>query len=139
MRKELIDRLNNFFKKNSVALGTKSTIEEIENAEKALNTKFDPDYNEFLLNWGGCIVGTSEIYGLNNCELLDEETVIELNESFREDNPEIPSDWLVIGSDYAGNPIAIDNIGKIVVDDHDSGTIEILASSFEEYIENSLI
>jgi len=138
MKQELIDRLNDFFKENPVALGKKSTLEEIIQAEKSIGIKFDPAYALFLLNWGGCVVVASEIYGFKNCEFLDEETVIDLNETFREDDTEIPSDWLIIGSDHAGNPVAIDKEGKLLVKDYDLGEVFPLADSFEEYLEKSL-
>ena len=50
----------------------------------------------------------------------------------------VNNDWLIIGTDYAGNPVGIDKDGKVLMLDYDFGGCNVLGESFEDYILKSL-
>ena len=102
-----IEKINDFFTANPIAKGIPSSREEIINAEKELGIKFDKDYVFFLLNYGGSLIKEKEIYGLRNSEMMGDDDIINLTKVFRENERE-NNDWLIIGTDYAGNPVGID-------------------------------
>ena len=133
MEKSTIEKINDFFANNMIAKGTPSNLDEIARAEKELGIKFDKDYVYFLLNFGGALIKNKEIYGLHNSELMGEDSIISLTKRFREEGNE-HLDWLIIGSDYAGNPIGISKEGKVLLQDYDNGELNVLAESFEDYI-----
>jgi len=133
MESGTIDQLESFFKKRPIARGIASSIEDLDNAEKHLGLKFDSDYVQFIITFGGCAVGRREVYGFINSEILDEITIIDLTERYREDGGE-NMNWLIIGTDYSGNYIGIDESGKLLKYDHDFGELVILAETFEQYL-----
>ena len=112
MEKSTIEKINDFFANNMIAKGTPSN---------------------FLLNFGGSLIKNKEIYGLHNSELMGEDSIISLTKRFREEGNE-HLDWLIIGTDYAGNPIGISKEGKVLLQDYDNGELNVLAESFEDYI-----
>ena len=137
MKESTIKLIDNFFAANPIAKGQPVSEKEINNAEKKLGIKFDKDYISFLRNYGGSVIKATEIYGFRNSELLDDTDIIEITTEYREENSE-NNDWLVIGSDYAGNPVAININGNIITYDHDSDEEILLADTFEDYILISL-
>jgi len=76
MEKSTIEKINDFFASNMIAKGTPSNLEEIAHAEKELGMEFDKDYVYFLLNFGGSLINSNEIYGLHNSEMMGEDTII---------------------------------------------------------------
>ena len=132
MEKDTILMIEDFFRKNPIAKGEPATREEIAKAEKELCLKFQEDYVFFLLNYGGSMIKNKEIYGFHNSELMDDTDIVELTELFREDDGN--EKWLIIGTDYCGNSIGMDENGKILVHDHDVGEDVILGETFEDYI-----
>ena len=72
-----------------------------------------------MLNFGGSLIKNKEIYGLHNSELMGEDSIISLTKRFREEGNE-HLDWLIIGTDYAGNPIGISKEGKVLLQDYDN-------------------
>ena len=137
MEKSTIEKINDFFANNMIAKGTPSNLEEIVHAEKELGIQFDKDYVYFLLNYGGTLIKNKEIYGLHNSELMGEDSIISLTKRFREEESE-HLDWLIIGTDYAGNPIGISKEGKVLLQDYDYGELNVLSESFEDYILKAL-
>lgn len=70
----------------------------------------------FTMNFGGCVIGDKEIYGIYNTELLGNETIIDINmesQLLLEKN-------LIIGFDGFGNPVFINKLGKIYCYDVDT-------------------
>ncbi|RKV87689.1 MAG: SMI1/KNR4 family protein [Bacteroidetes bacterium] len=132
-----IEKINDFFTANPIAKGIPSSREEIINAENELGIKFDKDYVFFLLNYGGSLIKEKEIYGLRNSEMMGDDDIINLTKVFRENESE-NNDWLIIGTDYAGNPVGIDKDGKVLMLDYDFGGCNVLGESFEDYILKSL-
>ena len=142
MEKQLINRLTNFLSQNELFKGMPATADQIFQAEKNLNVTLDEDYKEFISLFGGSYVGVP-VYGFNNCEMISNESVVELTEDFRSsyghDNrwPKI-SQRYVISISGNGDPIIIDKDGKIKIYFHDSNEEEVLADSFHELIEKNL-
>lgn len=133
MHESTINKIEAFFRDNPIAKGVPATPQEIGNAENVLNIRFDADYVLFQLHCGGSMIGSNEIYGFHNSELMDDTDIIELTMSYREDY-DGDMDWLIIGSDYSGNQIGINEHGNVVTHDHDFGGHCILAETFEQYI-----
>ena len=116
--------------------GSGST-ELVNKAEAELGIKFNNDYKEFLLKYGGACIGSKFIYGINKHRDMDKElnNVVFVTKFYRnQDWPDI-DDWYIISDDFDGNPIGIDPEGKVWLSDHDSGFEKIkLADSFEEFL-----
>jgi hypothetical protein len=132
-----IERLNNFFEDNPIAKGVPTNESEIREAEEVLNIKFDSDYISFQTMYGGSMIKATEVYGFHNSELMSDDNIIDLTKSYRE-NEDGDISWLIIGTDYSGNSIGIDENGKVLVYDHDLEELHYFANSFEEYILKAL-
>lgn len=137
MKDDLEKKLDDFFSKNPIAKGGLHKLENIEHIEKSLKLKLNKSYQEFILKYGGSIVKSIEVYGIFNSELMDEVDIIELNRSFKEGSKDI-NNWFIIGSDYCGNPIGINEKGEVLCNDFDMGGVYIIANSFENYLDECL-
>ncbi|APU09438.1 1,3-beta-glucan synthase regulator [Cellulophaga lytica] len=133
MQVNTFKKIEDFFEKNPIAKGIRSTENEIKHAENELNIQFDKDYIFFQLKYGGSLIKAGEIYGFHNSELMEDTDIVELTKSYRQ-NENGFIDWLIIGTDYSGNSIGINKDGNVLVYDHDFKELKILANSFEEYI-----
>ena len=116
------------------------SIEEIENASQEIGVPFAADYREFLLMFGGAMVGPYPIFGLGPVEVMGNEwSVIEVTRRYRNDGVPGCDAWVVFSEDHAGNPIGMDADGKVWIYDHDFGGVTELASSFEAYVRNQCL
>lgn len=118
--------------------GGSCTIHEILDAQEKLKVKFHPDFIDFLLKYGGGIVGSYYVYGLKKISLMGSElwSVIQ-NTQFYKETQKWPGigDWYIISEDGSGNPIGIDPEGKVWVSDHDNDFEKVkLANNFEEFL-----
>ena len=138
MDSRIEERLDLFFLKNQIALGTKCSEKDIKLIENSLGEKLSDTHKEFLLKYGGSIVGDLAIYGLINSELMDENTVVELTESFVNDGVRLKKGQYVFSYDGSGNPIIQDTNGQILFFDHDIGEFEVLAVSLHDLIDENL-
>jgi len=113
------------------------TDDEIARAALELGCTFVDDYVTFLRRYGGATVGGSEIYGLRPVEGMGVEwSVVMVTQRFRQDRFPGTEDWYVISDDGYGNPIGIARDGRVMISDHDTGTISVLENSFEEFLVN---
>ena len=129
-KNNLFNKLHEFFKKNPVASGQPTTEEEVLIIQKKLNLTLNDEFKKFTMDFGGCVIGDKEIYGIHNSELLGDETIIDINineELFLDKN-------LVIGFDSFGNPIFIDEFGKIYIYDVDENNYSKISESFFNYL-----
>lgn len=134
IKKDIKTRISEFYKSNPIAIGKKATASDVNLIESKLKLKLDEDYIDFITSFGGGLIGSSEIYSMSNSSMMDED-IIELNETYKNDNFwEGIDNWIIIGSDHSGNPIGIDLDGKIVSNDHDFGGIYVIAESFSDYL-----
>ena len=130
----LIERLQDFFRKNPITVGEPSTAEELLLVEQAMQLKLDETHRYLLLHYGGVVIGDIRIYGLKNTELIGDETFVELTNDFRE-QMSIEAQQYVISVDDMGNPILIDTVTrKVILYNHDIGVYEKLFDSLEELI-----
>jgi len=142
MNKEIVEQIKKFLSENEMFSGQPASEAQISDAEKKLGVEFDKEYKEFISLFGGSYVGVP-IYGFNNCEMLSDETVVELTMGFREAYKE-DDRWPVLEHSYvvsmtgSGDPVIINDKGNIVVYLHDNNEEEILANSLQELIEQNL-
>ena len=108
-----------------------------EKAVQQFEESFGPipePFRWFLLKCGGGVIGSEWIDGI--------EQLPQSHRKFQREQG--PGGWrmseaFVIGWDGAGNPIAIDRAsGTVVSEDHNFSGAHVLASSFEQFIENGL-
>jgi hypothetical protein len=143
MKQELIDKIKLILSDNDLFAGKSVDEEIIKNAEKELNINFDKDYVQFLSLFGGSYTGFP-VYGFNNCEMLSEETVIDLTKDFR-NNYSVDNRCELIQSSYVisisgnGDPVFISLDNKVWIYYHDDDETEELNKSFEELIEQNLM
>lgn len=110
--------------------------EEIEAASEELGMPFSADYKDFVLRYGGALVGSSPIIGLRAAELMGalEGSVVKATQHFRKDGWPGVESWAVISIDPFGNPIGLAADDSVWLSDHDSHVIEKVAESFQDYL-----
>ncbi|GIP00373.1 hypothetical protein J14TS5_54580 [Paenibacillus lautus] len=143
MNEALMERLQKFLLRQDRAslVGSPATQEEIAHAEQQLNVTFHEDYVRFIRMFGGAYAGLA-VHAFSNASSIGNETIIDLTLDFREQCKEIPfGDVLrtsyVISIDGSGDPIIIDQTGKVSIYYHDTGEAKLLAESFEALIEDN--
>lgn len=135
----LIERLQDFFRKNPITVGEPSTAEELLLVEQAMQLKLDETHRYLLLHYEGVVIGDIRIYGLKNTELIGDETFVELTNDFRE-QISIEAQQYVISVDDMGNPILIDTVTReVILYNHDIGVYEKLFDSLEDLILSKLM
>ena len=137
MNKETLDRLDHMFAESPIMRASELPSEsEVDAASKEIGIKFPEDYREFLLRYGGAMVGAYPIFGLRPAEVMGKSrwSVVDMTRQVRSWGLDGVSNWIVFSEDHAGNPIGMDADGKVWIYDHDFGGVTELAGSFEEYI-----
>src|SRR4051794_34532366 len=114
MRQDTIARLDAEFAEFPImrADGAPSQA-EIAQAEQQIGVPFDEDYREFLLRYGGAMVGPYPIFGLRTVEVMgtDHWSVLDVTRHYRSDGVPGVERWVVISEDHAGNPVGMDAEG----------------------------
>ena len=100
---------------------------------------FDPDYREFVLRYGGGMVGAVPIYGLRKAEFMGtiggNGTAPELTLLFTTKRWPGIAEWFIFSVDQGGNPIGFNKDGTVWLSDQtDFRQIVQLASSFEDFL-----
>ena len=134
MNQDTINALREFFQENPILQGQPATPTEVEQAEVQLNANFNSDYKQFIILFGGSMVGTYPVYGITNSEVMEDRTVIDLTISFREGGWPGADHNYVFSIDQSGNAIMFDKKGAIISFDHDAGEEYTLATSFDDFI-----
>ena len=111
---------------------TPNSASEIDSAETLLGFKFDSNYVEFLLKFGGCFVGV-DVYGVRNSSFLANYNIIDLTNDFKKEDI-VKGLICVISLDGSGNSIYMNENFNIMIFDHNNGTEEILYNDFESMI-----
>lgn len=135
MKESLLERLKVFLfkKEHHTLLGEPASEEKIIYAQQSLGVQFDKDYVQFIKMFGGAYAGLA-VHAFSNGYSIGNETVIDLTLAFRQQfSGVLSSTSYVISMDGGGNPIFMDSSGKVFLCDH--GTIQLLAKSFEQLIE----
>lgn len=109
---------------------------EIVQAEREIGVPFPEDYWQFLLRYGGAMVGSRPVFGLRPVEVMgvDHWSVQDVTRHYRSHGVPGTDQWVVLSEDQAGNPIGIDSSGVVWIHDHDFGGLAHLAKDFENYI-----
>jgi hypothetical protein len=136
MSPEIWTALDEMFAKHPITKAEPVPYEEIDQAAMTAGVHFPQDYREFIHRYGGAIVGPYPVVGLRKAKAMarTESSVFDVTEQFWRQGWRGVNDWLVISIDHAGNPIGLDKDGKIWISDHDAGLVEVIASTFEEYL-----
>jgi len=133
---DTIDRLDALFAEFPILRAADVPSEaEIAQAEREIGVLFSEDYREFLLRYGGGMVGPYPIYGMRPVEVMGNRWhVRELTQDYRSDDVPGVERWVVISEDHGGNPLGMDANGAIWIHDHDFGGVSAIADSIEQYI-----
>lgn len=139
MKIELLNAIDEEFEMCPEAFGGTVNIEEVMQAEVELKVKLPEDFKRFLLKYGSGAVGEAIVLGLREAEFVATPSFVEKSLQFRNILPEGYENFIVIGVDSAGNPVGFNSPNtEIITFDFDFGGKEIIASSFEEYLEKAL-
>jgi SMI1-KNR4 cell-wall len=135
MRNQTWQALDNLFSKSPRLKAEGVERAEVIDAEREVGVKLAEDYKEFIRRYGGAMVKAFPIYGVRRATSMgNDETLVEVTKDFRQQHWPGVENWAVISTDHSGNPIGLDAEGKIWISDHDARAIQLLASSFEEYL-----
>lgn len=109
---------------------------EISDAETELGIPFGTDYRQFLLQFGGAMIGPYPIFGLRPVEVMGDNywSVVDVTKRYRKDEIPGTNEWIVFSEDHSGNPVGFDQMGVIWTHDHDFDGIRRVCDSFEEYV-----
>lgn len=139
MKIELLNAIDEEFEMCPEAFGGTVNIEEVMQAEVELKVKLPEDFKRFLLKYGSGAVGEAIVLGLREAEFVATPSFVEKSLQFRNILPKGYENFIVIGVDSAGNPVGFNSPNtEIITFDFDFGGKEIIASSFEEYLEKAL-
>jgi hypothetical protein len=135
MMPDIMTQLEAKFREHPFLAAKEVPLSAVQPLEDFAGFGLPADYKEFVRRFGGAMVGAYPIFGVIEAEVMgDGEIAISVTERFRADGWPGTEDWLVIPVDHAGNPIGIDGSGVVWISDHDTGTVDVLAKSFKEYI-----
>jgi hypothetical protein len=96
------------------------------------------DYREFVIRYGGALVGNYPIYGLRMAEdmgtVRGKRTAPEITQMFRDLKWQSVENWLVFSIDQSGQPIGMPADGSVLISDRGLGQVQQLADSFEDFL-----
>lgn len=133
-------RLDDLFAQYPMMRGSGVSDGEIQAAEHGLGRAFDPNYREFLRLYGAGMIGAQPVLGLSRVEVLGDDwwNVVHVTRHFWEDEWAGTRAWYIVSTDASGNPIGIDDAGRVWVSDHGTGTIDRLADDFAHWLRDVL-
>jgi hypothetical protein len=136
MRPETWLAIDEMFREDPVLRGGEVPYGEIDAAASRLGFRLGSEYREFVHRYGGAIVGPYPIYGLRRAPAMGQKegSVFDITRDFKQQGWPGVNDWLVISIDHAGNPVGLDEDGKVWISDHDAGVVEVIANTFEAYL-----
>ncbi|RYD71833.1 MAG: SMI1/KNR4 family protein [Verrucomicrobiaceae bacterium] len=140
MKDGTLDLLGSLFGEFPILVSGPAPAQELLRIEEYAGFDLPADYRIFVERYGGAIVGPYSIYGFGASHAMgnDESSVITTTEHFRSQKWPGTEGGLVISMDHAGNPITLDMNGCVWLHDHDFGSTEKLADSFEDYLMRNL-
>ena len=136
MREETWKALEDMFSAHPILRARAVAVKEILTAEAELGMRLSDDYKQFVCRYGGAIVGPFPIFGLRRAAPMarNEASFVDLTNDFKKRAWPGVERWAIISIDHAGNPVGLDNQGKIWISDHDSRAVQLLAENFEGYL-----
>ncbi|WP_071460603.1 SMI1/KNR4 family protein [Bacillus massilinigeriensis] len=139
MKIEILNAIDEEIEMCPEAFGGPLNIEEVNQAEDELKVKLPEDFKEFLLRYGSGAVGEAIILGLKEAEFVATPSFVEKSLHFRKALPQGYENFTAIGIDGAGNPVGFNFPNtEIITFDFNFGGKEIIAESFEEYLEKAI-
>lgn len=138
MNQTTVARLDADFAQHPVLVAGPAEEAAVNELEAAIGFQLPADYRAFVTRYGGAIVGAYSVYGVGASDAMgdDESSAMQVTERFRMQQWPGTASALVISMDHAGNAVTLDASGHVHRFDHDSGTTEQLAASFEDLIIN---
>ena len=139
MNEDTWQRIDERFRRRPQARASPVDPAEFDGAMQGLAQKLDPDYREFVLRYGGGLVGPNPIYGLRKAEWMgtigEVSTAPDLTRLYREKRWPGVEHWFIFSIDQGGNPIGFAPDGTVWLSDQlDYQQIVQLASNFEDYL-----
>lgn len=136
MNEIIFSKLDANFSKHPVLVAGPASEATVTQIETWIGFTLPDDYKAFVTRYGGAIVGPYSFFGHGASDAMgdDESSAIRVTERFRSQRWPGCESTLVISMDHAGNAITLDQQGFVHRYDHDSGTTEQLAVSFEDFI-----
>lgn len=137
MTNEMIERLRAKLAESPILRAESlPTSEEVDHASQELGVPFVADYRQFLLMFGGAMVGPYPIFGLRPVEVMGDDhwSVVDVTRHYRNDGVPGTEKWIVFSEDHSGNPVGMDADGVVWIHDHDFGGLTELAPTFEAYV-----
>ncbi|MFJ7974876.1 SMI1/KNR4 family protein [Peribacillus sp. NPDC096379] len=139
MKIEILNAIDEEFEMCPEAFGGPLNIEEVNQAEDELKVKLPEDFKEFLLRYGSGAVGEAIVLGLREAEFVATPSFVEKSLHFRKALPKGYENFIAIGIDGAGNPVGFNSQNtEIITFDFDFSGKEIIAESFEDYLEKAI-
>jgi hypothetical protein len=139
MNSSIREALERLFRQFPVLLaGSTPSESEVVAVETQLGRRLDPSHRDFVLRYGGALVGSVPIIGLRESETMGHGLLADVNSRFRSEPWPHVRDWVVFSVDLAGNPIGYDTNGVVWSWDHDAGATCRLADTFEGFLEGCL-
>ena len=135
--KSIWQLLKEEYRNDPTSFGGSSDDTTIEDAQQALGIKFSQEYIQFLELYGAAVMPGYIIYGLQPVEGMSKSirNVIDKTNFYRAQKWPGIKNWYIISDDGCGNPIGVDNGGKVWLSDHDCAFDKVkLAESFEEFM-----
>jgi len=134
MKIETWEYVERQFKSSYSAEGV--TASEFDAAFANLNVP--NDYREFVVRYGGGIIGTYPIYGLRLAKSMGmvgrKRTAPEINQLFLERNWPGVENWFIFTIDQSGNPIGFASDHSVWISDIAPRQIQKLGSDFEDFV-----
>ncbi len=136
MKETVLADLDAEFTKHPVLVAGPASAADVSQIEAFAGFSLPADYKIFVERYGGAIVGPYSVFGFGASDAMgdDEFSAIQVTERFRSQQWPWTESHLVISMDHAGNAITLDAQGRVYRYDHDSGSTEELACSFESFI-----
>jgi hypothetical protein len=136
MIEETIHVLEERFRACPPNKGEAVELPEIEAAARVVGVPFGVDYTDFIRRYGGGVVGAYEIVGLRRAKYMggDIADVMDLTKHFRDQGWPGAERWAVFSVDQGGNPIGLDDNGKVWLSDHDAKQVVAICETFEQFL-----
>src|SRR5262245_23923021 len=117
VNEETWETIEERYRRSPETKATAVAAAEFDQAMSVFGTRIDPDYREYVLRYGGGLVGPNPIYGLRRAEWMGaiggNGTAPDITRWFRDKCWPGTQNWLVFSIDQGGNPIGFATDGTV--------------------------